>query len=148
MPLPETTKRVTLEEVGAPEFYIEFKRIPALLHDEMKAVFPANRKALQDIETDEQATEFVDELTNRQFSALIVAWNIPDRETEKVLPIPSKDETSIGRLPSLYMEFISGQILIDQNQGGWTLDENLLKKNNSKLTPSTSTEEAESSLKV
>ena len=90
MPLPKSSKRITLEEVGAPEYWVEFHLISGLRFKDVKALFGSD---YDDSKTDQ---EHIEDLLVK----LVKAWNLPEEDGGPVMPIPSQDITSIGKLPN------------------------------------------------
>ena len=107
MPLPETTKTITLEPVGAPEFWFKFKRVPGMKYMELME--------FNNIGSSEEMSE--DEKLVKRFSMLILDWNIPNEEGD-VRPIPNVDPQSVMELPVLFSEFIARSIFADSEEGG------------------------------
>ena len=102
MPLPKSKERITLEEVNAPEFFVEWKILGGLPYREVQALF-AN-----DDENDMEAVA-------NMFSRLIINWNIPEVEGGEILPLPSQDKSSVGKLPALVVNFMSMKIAESAN---------------------------------
>tara|TARA_Y100000034_G_C6855849_1_gene388920 strand:+ start:161 stop:493 length:333 start_codon:yes stop_codon:yes gene_type:complete len=94
---------MTMEKVGSPEFWVEFKRVSALAYDENLKIFPPGEN--------EGSVNLI-EVTKREFSGLIVAWNIPD-EGGEILPIPSVDPKKAFTVPTIYVECLAEEILKD-----------------------------------
>ena len=106
MPLPEQTRTIDLEPVGAPEWSVTFKRFEGLPYAEMLEIFGTKaNEGLDDLE-----------MMKRKFSAMIVSWNICDYD-DSPFPQPSDDPNVAGRIPSSFAEYMGGQILEDANKG-------------------------------
>ncbi len=107
MPLPELTKKITLDKVGAPEFWVEFRRIPAMTYQELMDFNAFGRATIPD-----------EERVMKRFSMLILGWNIPDRETGDVLPLPSEEKETVLKLPAIFSDHIATAIFADSEEGG------------------------------
>lgn len=106
MPLPEVTKRITLDAVGAPEMWVEFKRVPGMKYREL---IEFNNIGKSKIPEEEQVT--------KRFAMLIVGWNIPD-ETGEVLPLPSEKPDIALEVPVIFTDYIANEIFRDSEEGG------------------------------
>ena len=69
MPLPELTKTITLEKVGAPEFEVTFTRIPGMKYGEMLEIFKTEDKLSPR------------ERVKTRFKQLIVGWTEMERSS-------------------------------------------------------------------
>jgi hypothetical protein len=105
MPLPDLEKTITLEQVGAPEFSVRFRRIPAIPYEESVAL---QKKASQVRDTS-TATVWL--------KALVLEWSIED-SGGRVHPLPSEDETVVGQMPSIFVEHIVAELFADATATG------------------------------
>lgn len=119
MPLPETTKTITLEAVGSPEFSVTFKRSGAIPFGEI------NKYEQKLAALGEDASE--NERTKLFFEDRIVAWDIKTEEGFQH-PIPSEDGDVVWRIPLLYVEYISAMISQDSMEDGREETLNLVLK--------------------
>ena len=102
MPLPKARDKVNLKEVGAEEFYIEFKLLQGLAYAEVREMWAEN-------EDDDY------ERLKDMFAKLITDWNIPEVDGGDPLPIPSKSRNVVDKLPLSYVNFISTQLSADDS---------------------------------
>tara|TARA_B100000029_G_scaffold20789_3_gene21037 strand:- start:3631 stop:3987 length:357 start_codon:yes stop_codon:yes gene_type:complete len=106
MPYPASKKKITLEEVGSPEYWCEFHLMGGMKFEDVKRLFGDQR----DEEIPE--VEYIDQL----FSTLVIDWNLPAEDGGSVLPIPSVDQESIGKLPNMVVTFLVEQMTADDTE--------------------------------
>jgi hypothetical protein len=118
MPLPERTKRITLEDIGSPELFVVFKRTSGMPYGDFLDVFG------DDVEgEDSDAKQLTGrEIVEKRFAGLIVDWNIPHDHTvcgasctdpELALVLPSQEPSVVFSVPRLFADFISDAMLKD-----------------------------------
>lgn len=96
MPLPKSKNRITLEEVGAPEYWVEFHLLAGMKFKDVKTLFGNNP---DEDKTDEQ---YIEDMMEK----LVIKWNLPEEDGGPVLPLPSKDISSVGKLPNSIVTYL------------------------------------------
>lgn len=91
MPLPKSKLRITLEEIDAPEYWVEFHSMSGMKYKDVQRLFGT------EVEENKPSNEYVTEM----LAKLIIAWNIPEEDGGEPLPIPAVDEESVGKLPNI-----------------------------------------------
>ena len=91
MPLPKSKYRITLEEIGASEYWVEYHSMSGMKYKDVQRLFGT------EVEEDKPSNEYVAEM----LSKLVIAWNIPEEDGGEPLPIPAIDEESVGKLPNI-----------------------------------------------
>ena len=73
MPLPSKTKRLTLESVGAPELFIEFRRTAGMMYGEFLDIFGEEELPRSDGSdgSDGDFGDFVDQIKDYNLTELI-----------------------------------------------------------------------------
>jgi len=105
MPLPERTKTITLEAAGAPEFSVTFIRMQGMPYAEMLKVYAKPPEGMTDLDHIKQ-----------KFAALIESWTVEDYDGN-IYPLPKNDDTVIDRFPTVFIERISEEMLLDAGTG-------------------------------
>jgi len=91
MPYPKSKDKITLEAVGCPEYWVEFHLLSGMKFNDVKKFFG---DSLEDDKTD---TEYINEMLEK----MVIDWNLPEEDGGEVLPIPSVDKSSVGKLPNV-----------------------------------------------
>ena len=91
MPLPKSKLRMTLEEIDAPESWVEFHSMSGMKYKDVQRLFGT------EVEENKPSNEYGTEM----LAKLIIAWNIPEEDGGEPLPIPAVDEESVGKLPNI-----------------------------------------------
>lgn len=99
MPFPASKKKITLEEIDCPEYWCEFKTMTGMKYKDVKRMISEN----------DPDDDSVDHVTNL-LKETILAWNLPEEEGGVVLDIPAHDDTSIGKLPNVVINFLVEQV--------------------------------------
>ena len=86
MPLPKSKIRITLDELNAPEFWVDIRLLQGMKYADVRNIFGEDR----DENKDDSA--YVEQMMER----MIIEWNIPEEEGGPVMPVPSQDIQSVG----------------------------------------------------
>lgn len=113
MPLPKVKEKITLEEVGAPELFVEWRILGGVSYREVREIFGDNE--------DENADGF--EAVENMFSRLITNWNIPEVDGGTPLPLPRDNKSVIGDLPAVFVNYIANRISASSGFTGATGEE-------------------------
>ena len=100
MPLPKSKAKITLEEIGAPEYWVEFHLLQGMKFKDVKSLFG------NEVDEDKSDEEYVEDM----MSKLVIDWNLPEEDGGPVLPLPSKDIQSVGKLPNSVVTYLIGQM--------------------------------------
>ena len=103
MPLPKSKIRITLDELNAPEFWVDIRLLQGMKYADVRNIFGEDR----DENKDDSA--YVEQMMER----MIIEWNIPEEEGGPVMPVPSQDIQSVGKLPNTYVNYIIGKMSSD-----------------------------------
>ena len=95
MPLPRSKRRITMEAVGSPEYWVEFRVITGMKFDDVKRLFGAAKE-------DAPPDEYIYDL----FKNLVIDWNLPEEEGGEVMPLPREQSSSVGKLPNSYVSYL------------------------------------------
>lgn len=115
-----TTETITLEEAGAPELWVTYKRIGMLPLVESQQFFSTHKywNAKRPNQDGYQTLKEVIEDTNAELAFtmnLIVEWNMPDQVTGEILPVPSLDPSVVtAKVPGIYAAVITKKIKEDK----------------------------------
>lgn len=94
------TFRVTFEELGYPQFWIDVKEPGSFLLGEADEI-------TEPLEGDDVSAENIAEVLCK----MIMDWNLTDPETDVPLDIPTeKDSSSILRLPTSFLRYLQEAI--------------------------------------
>lgn len=96
MPLPKSKTRITLSDVGSPEYWVDIHLLQGMKYSDVKTLFGSER----DLNKPEE--EYVEDM----FEKMVIEWNIPEEEGGPVMPVPSKDIQSVGKLPNTFVNHI------------------------------------------
>jgi len=111
MPLPSVKERLTFEEYGAPEYWVDYYPIGSLIYSEFLK--------MNELSVDKSLTAL--EILKEKFKIWIINWNIPEFEDGEVLPLITKDENSFNKLPTVFIEHILTEITKQAvDKGGMT----------------------------
>ena len=100
MPLPKAKDRITLDEVGAPEFFVEWRLLGGIPYREVREIFDGiSQEDGEDLEA-----------VQNMFARLIINWNIPEEDGGNPLPLPSHDDDSVGKLPAMFVNYIASKM--------------------------------------
>ena len=103
MPLPKSKIRITLDELDAPEFWVDIRLLQGMKYADVRNIFGEDR----DEDIDDSA--YVEQMMERK----IIEWNIPEEEGGPAMPVPSQDIQSVGKLPNTYVNYIIGRMSSD-----------------------------------
>ncbi len=96
MPLPPSEKRISLEPIGAPEYWADILLLSGIRYKDVRRLFG------DDVDPNRDQSEYVmDMMVN-----LITDWNIPENDGEEPMPIPSTDKTSVDKLHNIVVNFL------------------------------------------
>ena len=108
MPLPKARDRTNLADVGAEEFYVEWKTMGGLPYKEMREMFGNDEPEGEDS-------------VKTMFERLILDWNIPEVDGGEPLPLPAEDINSVDKLPAAFVNFIASKMA--ESAGLGTVDD-------------------------
>ena len=108
MPLPKSRERTDLAEVGAEEFYVEWRTMGGLPYKDMREMYGEG-------ESDDEDS------VKSMFQKLIIDWNIPEVDGGEPLPIPSENPDSVDKLPTSFVNFIASKMA--ESSGLGTVDD-------------------------
>jgi len=103
MPLPKSKIRITLDELNAPEFWVDIRLLQGMKYADVRNIFGEDRDESKD------DSAYVEQMMER----MIIEWNIPEEEGGPVMPVPSQDIQSVGKLPNTYVNYIIGKMSSD-----------------------------------
>lgn len=128
MPLPTAKKRITFEEYGAGEFWIDYRPIGSLKYAEFHR--------MNEISMDKNLSS-LDQLREK-FKIWILGWNIPEYDDGPVLPLLTEDENSFLKLPATFVEHFVIEIIMEAEKEGGISTIPLASENSTNLLPFTS----------
>jgi len=103
MPLPKSKIRITLDELDAPEFWVDIRLLQGMKYADVRNIFGEDR------DEDKDDSAYVEQMMER----MIIEWNIPEEEGGPAMPVPSQDIQSVGKLPNTYVNYIIGRMSSD-----------------------------------
>jgi hypothetical protein len=125
MPLPSKTKRLTLESVGAPELFIEFRRTAGMMYGEFLDIFGEEELPRSDGSdgSEDKPVKTEREITQERFAGLVIDWNIPHDHTvctksicddpSRVLVLPEIEPSVVFEIPKQFSDYISREMMLD-----------------------------------
>ena len=96
MPLPKSKTRITLSEVGSPEYWVDIRLLQGMKYSDVKILFGDERDLTR------PDSEYVEDM----FEKMVIEWNIPEEEGGPIMPVPAQDMQSVGKLPNTFVNFI------------------------------------------
>lgn len=87
-------------EFGCPDFKVDLRRVDSFPYGEMKAYTSQASQLAAGGESDLTAAA---KINDEVLVKCIARWNIPHPDTDEVLPLPSKDISSLDVLPSEFV---------------------------------------------
>ena len=99
----ELTITIDFEEWDEPDLWVELRRCTEMPYAEYLDVW---------VNPEKDKEEGKERSIVRKIKAMIVDWNLPDSEGT-ILPLPSKDSASVGKVRTRHAEYISQTILAD-----------------------------------
>ncbi len=103
MPLPKSKIRIRLDELDAPEFWVDIRLLQGMKYADVRNIFGEDR------DEDKDDSAYVEQMMER----MIIEWNIPEEEGGPAMPVPSQDIQSVGKLPNTYVNYIIGRMSSD-----------------------------------
>ena len=103
MPLPKSKIRITLDELDAPEFWVDIRLLQGMKYADVRNILGEDR------DEDKDDSAYVEQMMER----MIIEWNIPEEEGGPAMPVPSQDIQSVGKLPNTYVNYIIGRMSSD-----------------------------------
>tara|TARA_Y100000593_G_scaffold15349_2_gene29793 strand:+ start:3019 stop:3369 length:351 start_codon:yes stop_codon:yes gene_type:complete len=91
MPLPKSKYRITLEEIGASEYWVEYHSMSGMKYKDVQKLFG------DEVDDSKPSVEYVIDMLEK----LVIAWNIPEEDGGEPLPIPAVDRESVGKLHNI-----------------------------------------------
>lgn len=104
--------RVTLDAVGYPDLFVEFKKMDSLTYKQTKdlqAKVGTTVKEGEDVD-DESGMDSMKVL----FTELVTNWNLPSEDGTNTLPLPSVAPEILDELPLEILSFVASSLSGDQ----------------------------------
>jgi hypothetical protein len=99
-----------LAPVHAEDLYVTYKRPGMMPWEESRRFFSthAKFKTKQRISVEQSIEDVLNDTEHEMqwILTLITDWNLTDRDTGEILPLPSKDTNTMKRVRSMYLPFI------------------------------------------
>jgi hypothetical protein len=102
--------RFTFEKIGYPDLWVDLRLSGSFTYGETKAI----QAKFASSNTGEVNPEIMEEVMSME----IVGWNLTHPETDKPLPVPSKDAKSIDALPLEFIVSIQESLAIAMQEVG------------------------------
>ena len=100
MPYPKSKERITLDDIDAPEYWVEYHLIAGMKFKDVKRLFEDK------VDEDKSDQEYIEDMMNH----MVIDWNLPEEEGGPILPLPSQDIQSVGKLPNVVVTYLIGRM--------------------------------------